>query len=34
MTRVRVEPTSFDQGRRKNDAFALSATPPTTKIAT
>ena len=26
MTRVRVEPRSCDQGRRKNDAFALSAT--------
>ena len=29
MTRVRVEPRSCDQGRRKNDAFALSATLPT-----
>ena len=29
MTRVRVEPRSFDQGRRKNDAFTYSATLPT-----
>ena len=30
MTRVRFEPTSCDQNRRKNDAlFALSATLPT-----
>ena len=28
MTRVRVEPRSFDQGRRKNDAFTHSATLP------
>ena len=28
--RVRVEPRSFDQGRRKNDAFIHSATLPTT----
>ena len=28
MTRVRVEPRSFDQGRRKNDAFTYSATLP------
>ena len=27
--RVRVEPRSFDQGRRKNDAFTHSATLPT-----
>ena len=27
--RVRVEPTPFDQGRRKNDAFTHSATLPT-----
>ena len=26
VTRVRVEPRSCDQGCRKNDAFALSAT--------
>ena len=26
VTRVRVEPKSFDQGRRKNDAFTHSAT--------
>ena len=30
VTRVRVEPRSFDQGRRKNDAFTHSATLPTT----
>ena len=29
VTRVRVEPRSFDQGRRKNDAFTYSATLPT-----
>ena len=28
-TRVRVEPRSFDQGRRKNDAFTHLATLPT-----
>ena len=28
VTRVRVEPRSFDQGRRKNDAFTLSTTLP------
>ena len=28
VTRVRVEPRSFDQGRRKNDAFTYSATLP------
>ena len=28
VTRVRVEPRSFDQGRRKNDAFTHSATQP------
>ena len=28
VTRVRVEPKSFDQGRRKNDAFTHSATLP------
>ena len=28
MTRVRVEPRPFDQGRRKNDAFTHSATLP------
>ena len=28
VTRVRVEPGSFDQGRRKNDAFTYSATLP------
>ena len=29
VTRVRVEPRSFDQGRRKNDAFTYSAALPT-----
>ena len=29
VTRVRVEPRSFNQGRRKNDAFTISATLPT-----
>ena len=29
VTRVRVEPRSCDQGRRKNDAFTHSATLPT-----
>ena len=29
VTRVRVEPRSFDRGRRKNDAFTHSATLPT-----
>ena len=29
MTRVRVEPSPFDQGWRKNDAFTHSATLPT-----
>ena len=29
MTRVRVEPRPFDQGRRKNDALTHSATLPT-----
>ena len=29
VTRVRVEPKSFDQGRRKKDAFTLSTTLPT-----
>ena len=29
VTRVRVEPRSFDQDRRKNDAFTYSATLPT-----
>ena len=29
LIRVRVKPTSFDQGRRKNVAFAHSATLPT-----
>ena len=32
VTRVRVEPRSFDQGRRKNDAFTYSATLPTISI--
>ena len=32
VTRVRVEPRSFDQGRRKNDAFTYSATLPTCDI--
>ena len=32
MTRARIEPSSFDQGRCKNDTFTLSATLPT-KIA-
>ena len=26
MVRVRIEPRSFDQNRRKNEAFTLSAT--------
>ena len=30
VTRMRVEPRSFDQGRRKNDAFTHSATLLTT----
>ena len=29
VTRVRVEPRSFDQSRRKNDVFIYSATLPT-----
>ena len=29
VTRVLVEPRSFDQGRRKNDTFTHSATLPT-----
>ena len=29
VTRVQVKPRSFDQGRRKNDAFTHSATLPT-----
>ena len=29
VTRVRVEPRPFDQGRRENDAFTHSATLPT-----
>ena len=29
VTRVRVEPRSFDQGRRNNDNFTHSATLPT-----
>ena len=32
VTRVRVEPRSFDQGRRKNDAFTHSATVPTNEL--
>ena len=32
MTRVRVEPRSFDQGCRKNDAFTYSATLPTNRF--
>ena len=32
VTRVRVEPRPFDQGRRKNDAFTHSATLPTCEI--
>ena len=32
VTRVLVEPRSFDQDRRKNDAFTHSATLPTIKI--
>ena len=31
VTSVQVEPRSFNQGRRKNDAFAHSATLPTMK---
>ena len=34
VTRVRVEPRSLDQGRRKNDAFTYSATLLTTLPAT
>ena len=29
VTRVRIQPRSFDQGRRKNDAFTHLATLPT-----
>ena len=32
VTRVRVEPRSFDQGRRKNDAFTHLAMLPTEEI--
>ena len=32
VTRVRVEPRSFDQGRRKNDAFTHLATLPTKEV--
>ena len=32
VTRVRVEPRSFDQGLRKNDAFTHSATLPTVAV--
>ena len=32
MTRVRVEPRPFDQGRRKNNAFSHLATLPTIPI--
>ena len=32
VTRVRVEPRSFDQGRRKNDSFTLSAALFATKF--
>ena len=32
VTRVRVEPRSFDQGRRKNDAFTYLATLPTNNV--
>ena len=34
VTRVRVEPRSFDQSRRKNDAFTHSATLPTKVLKT
>ena len=34
VTRVRVEPRSFDQGRRNNDAFTHSATLPTVPYST
>ena len=34
VTRVRVEPRSFDQGRRKNDAVTHSATLPTMTVIT
>ena len=34
VTRVRVEPRSFDQGRRKNDAFTFLATLPTKIMGT
>ena len=33
VTSVRVEPTLFDQGRRKNDAFTYSATLPAVKCS-
>ena len=33
VTRVRVEPESSNQGRRKNDALTLSATLPTLAAA-
>ena len=33
VTRVWVEPRSFDQGRRKNNAFTLSATLPSADIS-
>ena len=33
MTRVQAEPRSFDQGRRKNDAFTQSAMLPSNSIA-
>ena len=32
MTRVRVEPISFDRGRRKNYAFTHLATLPTVSV--
>ena len=32
VTRVLVEPTSCDQGRRKNDAFTISGTQPNTIV--
>ena len=34
VTRVRVEPTSCDQGRRKNDDFTLSATQRRSNLTT
>ena len=32
MTKVQIEPRSYDRGRRKNDAFNLLATKPTVML--